>query len=346
MTYTAEWTNSNAQGRLDAGVHFVRDDDADEQACAVNRRRRLVYLAEQDFSSQIGAGKSVRVTTIAAQLPPPFKNFRSAVTGDILEPAAGGLGGNPASPSGMDWLWPVADADENKILVASSAGAGQVALFDKLNATGNWTDLILTAGQNAVRAVHFNELRQAVEWIRRGRWRLPVYFSGGIFSQLPDTPWIGSSIANNGTNELRSIGFLRARTGDSPPLGLTNVTARSATIIELTTDTTCDVEIYHCLRAIDFTGDPPTWNEYDPSASGAWASPGGTGAGDATYIGSMSLTADVTGQLSNTALVSAVQAMIDGAEQNFLVRRSDTGYETVGITGELTVEFDLDTPPN
>lgn len=346
MTYTATWTNSNAQGRLDACVHFVRDDDAAEQAYAVNRRRRLVYLIEQDFSSQVGVGKVVRAATVATQQPPPFKNFRTAVTNDLLAPAAGGLGGDPASPAEMDWLWPIADADENKILVASNAGAGQVALFDKLNATGNWTDVALTGGQTAVRAVHFNELRQAVEWIRRGRWRLPSYFSGGIVSQLPDTPWIGSSIANNGTNELRCIAFVRARTTDSPPLGLTNVTTRSATKIELTVDTTCDVEIYHCLRAIDFTGDPPTWNEYDPSAAGAWTSPGGTGAGDATYIGSMSLTADVTGQLSNAALVTAVQSMIDGAEQNFLVRRSDNGYETVGITGELIVEFDLDTPPN
>ena len=58
------------------------------------------------------------------------------------------------------------------------------------------------------------------------------------------------------------------------------------------------------------------------------------------------MTANVTGQLSNAALTTAVQAMIDGAEQNFLVRRSDTGYETIGISGELIVEFDLDTPPN
>lgn len=346
MTYTATWTNANAQGRLDAGAHFVRDDDAAEQACAVNRRRLLVYLAEQDFSSQVGPLKDVRAATPATQTPPPFNNFRAAVTNDILSPVVGGLGGNPASPAGMDWLWPVADADENKILVASNAGAGQVALLDKLNATSDWTDPTLTGGQTAVRAVHFNELRQAVEWVRRGRWRLPIYFSGGIFSLLPDTPWIGSSIANNGVNELRSIGFVRARTADSPPLGLTNVTARATTKIELTVDTTCDVEIYHCLRAIDFTGAPPTWNQYDPSASGAWTTPGGSGAGDATYIGSMSLTANITGQLSNAALVTAVQNMIDGSEQNFLVRRSNTGYETIGISGELTVEFDLDTPPN
>ncbi len=346
MTYAATWTNANAQGRLDAGVHFIHDDDADEQAGAVNRRRRLVYLAEQDFSSQVGPLKDVRAATLATQTPPPFRNFRAAITNDILSPATGGLGGNPISPAGMDWLWPVADADENKILVASNAGAGQVALLDKLNAAGNWTDPTLTAGQTAVRAVHFNELRQAVEWVRRGRWRMPIYFSGGIFSILPDTPWIGSSIANNGVNELRDVAFVRARTTDSPPLGLTNVTVRPATKIELTVDTTCDVEIYHCLRAIDFAADPPTWNEYDHSASAAWTTPGGTGAGDATYIGSVSLTANVAGQLSNAALVSAVQAMIDGAEQNFLVRRSNTGYETIGITGELTVEFGLDTPPN
>ena len=346
MTYAATWTNANAQGRLDAGAHFIRDDDASEQANATNRRRRLVYLSEQDFSSQIGAGKSVRVTTIATEFPPPFKNFRSAITSDILEPATGGLGGSPASPAGMHWLWPVADADENKTLVVMNPGSGEVAFFSKLNGTSYWTDVTMTAGQSSVRAVHFNELRQAVEYIRRGRWRLPIYLSGGIFSQLPDTPWIGSSIANNGTNELRCVGFVRARTTDTPPLGLTNVTARSATKIELTADTTCNVEIYHCLRTIDFTGDAPTWNKYDPSASASWATPGGTGAGDATYIGAMSLTANVTGQLSNAALVTAVQNMIDGSEQNFLIRRSDTGYQTIAVSGELTVEFDLDTPPN
>ena len=346
MTYAASWTNTNAQRRLDAGVHFVRDDDASELADAINHRRCLVYLAEQDFSSQVASLKGVRAATVASQSPPPFRNFRAAFTSDILSPAVGGLGGNPASPAAMDWLWPVADADENKVMVASNAPTGQVALLDKIDSSGNWTDTTLSAGQSGVRAVHFNELRQAVEWVRRGRWRLPVYFSGGIFSLLPGTPWIGSSIANNGTNELRSIGFVLARTADSPPLGLANVTARSTSRIELTADTSCSVDIYHCLRAIDFTGDPPTWNQYDPSASATWASAGGTGSGDATYIGSISLTAGVAGQLSNSALVSAVQNMIDGAEQNFLVRRSDTGYQTIGISGELVVEFDLDTPPN
>ena len=246
----------------------------------------------------------------------------------------------------MDWLWPVADADEDKILVARNAGPGQVSLLNKLNGTEDWSDPALTAGQDPIRATHFNELRQALEWVRRGRWELPIYLSAGIFSSLPDTPWIGGSIANNGMDELRSIGFVRMRTADTPPLGLTDATVRSSTILELTTDVSCQVEVYHCLRPIDFTDDAPTWNEYDPSASAAWSAPGGTGAGDATYIGTLTLTAGTAGALSGAALVAAVQDMIDGAEQNFLVRRSDTGYETIAVSGRLIVEFELDGPPN
>ncbi len=346
MTYTASWTNANAQGRLEPGVHRVRDDDPAELADAVNRRRRLVYLYEQDFSSQIAPGLGIRAATVASQIPPPFRNLRNNMTEDILSPASGGLGGSPPTPGQMDWLWPAADPDENKILVASNPQAGEVALMEKLNGSGDWTDPSLAGGQTHIRAVHFNEFRQSVEWITRGRWRMPMYLSSGIFSVLPNTPWIGDSIANNGADELRSTGFVVARTSDSPPLGLTNVTVRATTRLELTADTDCEVEAYHCLRQIDFVSDPATWNEYDPSASAAWTTPGGTGAGDADYIGYVNLSADVTGQLSNAHLASATQALIDGAAQNFLLRRSDTGPETIGISAELVVEFDLDSPPN
>jgi len=41
-------------------------------------------------------------------------------------------------------------------------------------------------------------LRQAIEWIRRGRGRLPVYLPAGIFSMLPNTPWIGDSVGATG----------------------------------------------------------------------------------------------------------------------------------------------------
>ena len=346
MTYTATWTNANPSGRLEPGVHYVRDDDPGELADAINRRRRLVYLSEQDFSSQIDAGLNVRAATIATQTAPPFDNLRDNIVIDILSPAAEGLGGTPPTPGQMDWLWPVADSDEDKVLVATNPQAGEVALMAKLNQAGAWTDASLAGGQTAIRAAHFNEVRQAIEWITRGRWRMPVYISDGLFSLLPNTPWIGDSIANNGADELRGLGFVVARTSDSPALGLVDAAARSTTKLELTADTDCQVEVYRCLRDIDFAGDPATWNEYDPSASAAWATAGGTGAGDASYIGAMGLTADVTGELTNSALTSAVQAMIDGAKQNFLFRRSDTGSETIDISAELVVEFDLDSPPN
>jgi hypothetical protein len=283
---------------------------------------------------------------VATQTPPPFRNLCDNITEKILSPATGGLGGTPPTPQAMDWLWPVAGADENKVLVASDPDPGQVGLMEKLNGTQDWIDPTLTGGQTFVRAVHFNELRQAIEWITRGRWRLPVYLGGGIWDYLPDVPSSWDAIANRDTDELRSVGFVIARTADTPALGLINLSVRSTTGLDVTADTDCQVAVYHCLREIDFAADPPTWNEYDPSASAAWATPGGTGSGDATYIGSLDLTATVTAQLSNPALTSAVQAMIDGAEQNFLLRRSDTGPEKVGISAEAVVEFDLDSPPN
>ena len=345
MPYVATWTNGNFNGRLEPAEHFIRDDDAAELAAAVNRRRRLIYLPEQDFSEQIAPGLGVRAATVALQEPPPFKNFRGAVAEDILVPALGGLGGDPATPAGMEWLWPVGDQDENKVIVVRDAGAGQVALMEKLNGGDDWTDPAIGAGAG-VRTVHFNELRQSVECISRGRWRLPIYFSGGIFSLLPDTPWIGDSIANNGADELRSIGLVLARTADAPPLGLTGVTVRSSTRLIVTADLDCQVQLFHCLRPIDYLNDPPTWNQYAPLADLDWSTPGGMGAGDADEIGTLDLTAGVPGEISCAALVSAVQALIDGAEQNVLIRRGNTGYETIGIAGELVVEFDLDSPPN
>jgi hypothetical protein len=228
---------------------------------------------------------------------------------------------------------------------SGSPDSEQVNLFAKLNATSNWTDSNLAA-DDSVRAVHCNELRQSIERLRWGRWELPIYFSAGIFSMLPDTPWLGEYIANNGADELRALGFSILRNGSNPILGLANATVRASSELELTADTNCQVEVYHCLRNVDFVSDTPTWNDYDPSGSEAWATAGGLGSGDATSIGSMTLTADTAGMLSNSALQSALQNMIDGSEQNWLVRRSDTGSETINITGKFLVEFDLDSPPN
>ncbi|HAU38859.1 MAG TPA: hypothetical protein DCX07_14225, partial [Phycisphaerales bacterium] len=62
--------------------------------------------------------------------------------------------------------------------------------------------------------------------------------------------------------------------------------ARESCSLAVTADADCQVEVYRCKRTVDFVTDRPTWNEYDPSASAAWASPGGAGADDAAWIGS------------------------------------------------------------
>ncbi|MFB3894423.1 MAG: hypothetical protein ACE15C_20675 [Phycisphaerae bacterium] len=349
MTYAATWSNGNVAGRLEGGVHRIRLGDADELAAAINRRRLLTYQASQDFSSFIHSGARARLGLVLGAAAPPFDAFRTALAGTVLTPPTGAMGGSPPSPGAMEWLWPLADSDEGKVIISGASGLrpGQVGLFQKLNGTSHWTDPALTSGASYIRAVHFNELRQAAEWLTRGRWVLPVYWAAGLFSPMPDASWIGDAIANNGTDELRSAGFaiIRQPTGGET-LGLANVTVRSSSSLQITADADCTVEIWRCLRPMDFIADPPTWNEYAPLSSLAWSQAGGLGTGDATIIGSIELEAGVPGSLSNSALTAALRAMADGEEPNFIIRRADTGGATVAIGGQLTVEFDLEGPPN
>ncbi len=346
MSYNPTWQNADPAGQVVAAEHFIRLSDAAELADAVNRRRLLTYQAEQDFSSDIAAGAHVRNRVIDSAEAPPYDAFRKSLAEKILHPPVGTLGGQPASPLAMDWLWPIADGDEDKLLVAGDADEGQVGLFEKLNGTDDWTDATLTPGQSRIRAVHINELRQAVEWIRRGRWVLPVYPEAGLFSPMPDTPWGGGFLANDGSEELRVVGFSMLRTPETPPRGLTDVTVRPSTRIELLASDDCTLQVHHCLREIDFQTNPPTWNQYAPDASAAWSQPGGLGEGDSLPIGSLTLTAGEPGHMSGPVVAAALQAMTDGAERNLLVRREDTGPQTVEITVMLVVEFDLLTPPN
>ncbi|MFW6132993.1 MAG: hypothetical protein ACOC8F_03790 [Planctomycetota bacterium] len=351
MAYDPTWPQGDAAGRVVAAEHAVDLPDAEALVAAVNRRRRLTYQAVQDFSSHVAAGLAVRAATLATATAPPLDNLRDNLAQRVLAAPTGTLGGSPASPVSMDWLWPVADGDAGKVIVATDPDAGEVGLFDKLNATGDWTDPV--AGATPVRDVHCNELRRVVEWLRRGRWSLPVYLAAGLYSPLPDTPWLGDLVAHNDAgDELRSVGFALLRSPDAPQLGLADVTVLDATALELVADADCTVAVYRCKRDLDFDDDPPSWNEYDPSAGAAWDAAGGTGADDAAWIGSVALTADVPDTLTGSALATACQAMIpddpyaQAAPASFLLRRVDTGGETVLITATLHVEFELNAPPN
>lgn len=347
MTYSPSWTQADASGSV-TDSHFVRATDVAELAEAINRRRRLTYQDEQDFSEAVAAEGWISRLLISHAGPPPYASFRTNIQTDLLNAPAGALGGQPASPESMRWLWPIDDGDLGKQIVNgfTGVGPGQVSLFDKLNGGDEWTDPALLAGATPVKAVHVNQLRRAVQWLRRGRWVLPVYASVGLYSAWPDQSWFGQQLYNSGGDELRSVSFVRLATDESPARGVSGATVLDTTALTITADTSCTVEVYRVKRSIDFDGDLPTWNEYAPSTSSAWSQPGGLGAEDAAWIATVACPADTPTTISGPDLSGSVQAMVDGEPQNLLFRRSDAGAGVVTFSAALAAEFELTTPPN
>jgi hypothetical protein len=336
------YTQQNINGRLVPALHTVRAVDATEIADGINLRRRLTYQQPQDFSGVFAGGLSVRRGPISVAVAPPIDNLRRNIADCILGAPAGSLGGSPPTPAAMQWLWPAADADENAPLVSGIGGVapGSVGLVQRLNATADWTDPTLTPGLSPVRAVHINELRQSLEWLTRGRWELPIYWQAGLLSTLPDTTWFGGQIARDATGELRSVGFAMLRTSESQPRGLVGVTARAGSFIEVTASVACQIELRRVLRPLDFDANMPTWNEHDPAASLAWTSPGACGSGDSVAVGQLTLAPDTPAAFSGPAVAAALQAMIDGAEQSFLIRRLDSGPDAIDVAARVVVEWD------
>ncbi|MCJ7545030.1 MAG: hypothetical protein MUP47_10815 [Phycisphaerae bacterium] len=339
MAYNPSWTNGNGSGRLVAGEHHVSLIDAQEIADAINRRRILTYQATQDFSSHLYSGAPVRASTIDTAGTPPFHNFRTALTVTVLIPPPGSMGGDPATPTAMEWLWPINDGDEGKVIKSglSTLPPGTVGLLPKINGTNNWTDPALEEGVTYIRTAHFNELRQAVEYIRRGRWEMPVYWISGLFSLEPDTPWTPGFVAHTSTAELRNCGYAVIRGGVSYQYGLIDVTARASSVFEITADRDCTVEVRLIFIDIDWE-DPPCWNS-------PWTAPGGLV--DSVSMGQIELTAGVPGQLSGPDVAAGFQYAINfPGKQGYLIRRMDTAWESVAVSSRIIVEFDLDSPPN
>jgi hypothetical protein len=333
MGVEIEWANGSGSPARVGNADWVKAPDHVEVAREINRRRRLVYAGENStLDDDFLATKFISAAKVAA--------LRNEFAG-LLSPAGGCLGGDPPTPTSMRWLWPEADADENKPLTAASPPpSGEVNFFAKMNGGTGWTDSL--SGVTFVRAVHTNELRWACEKLSRGRWEVPIYWPNGIFSAVPDSPWTTDAIGNNGTHELRSIGAAVIITDPPTPLGPADVTVRTSSKFCITADVNCTVEIYRCKRPIDFYNDLPTWNTFAPSVPSAWETPGCGSAADRAFVGSLSLTAGVEGTLTGSAVAGAIQAMIDGEPQNFMVRRSDTDWATITITGRLVADFDLD----
>jgi hypothetical protein len=171
--------------------------------------------------------------------------------------------------------------------------------------------------------------------------------ANGIYSYMPDASWGGGLIANDGEDELRAIYYTNMRVAGQGGvvLGLSNVTVRQSSYMTLTADYNCHLEVYACCRNIDVVNDPATWNNW--STGNGWGSPGGLGGGDCTLIASLTMVANQQRTITGSTLAAVLNSMIQGNPQLFIIRRVDVDWQTISIGGlGLTVDFDLDTPPN
>ncbi len=308
MAYNPSWSTGTG-GRIVSPNHSIHLVDAEEIGDALDRRRRIAFWSGFDFSADLFAGAYVKGST--------FGSFRSKIVSDVWGANYGALGGSPPTPLAVDWVWPIDDGDKGTKLTGAF-------VFDKLNGTGSWGSSV--AAKASIEALDINELRQVIEWTRDGDWELPNYNTAGILSSVPDTPWIGDVIANDGVDELQSVGWAVVHFDDK---GIQNATARSSSIV-VSVDTACTVQVYHVDKYVDFDN-PPSWNSFG----------GLTGC---TSIGSASCSPGSPGTISGAS--TALQNMIDGSYQNFLFRRSDTGVETITFSAVFHANFTLDTTPN
>ena len=134
---TILWQNGTGDPKRVGGDDWAKDEDFVEIVEQINRRRLLEYrAADAALDDPFDPALWMRAPSVSA--------LRYEFTGNnLVHPPVGGLGGQPPTPSYMRWLWPEADADEDKpITLASPPPEGEVNFFAKMNGTGSWTDAI------------------------------------------------------------------------------------------------------------------------------------------------------------------------------------------------------------
>jgi len=359
VAYNPDWTDGD---RVAVGDH-ARLTYLRELTEAVNRRFNVLYAPAVDYSAYTGGG-FIRPQICAGSLVTP-PHLRLAVTERIISHGrAGCLGGSPASPSSMKWLWPEAGADFGKeISYAVTPPEGKVSIWSYLGSEvpggGGFTDPFLTGERKFIRAKHVNELRQVLEWLRYGRWEMPWYMAAGMHSWWPDTPWWGDIVANDGSDEVRILGMASVRLDQCWPYpagdlrGLVDATVTGgwfdiAADVDGSwppdPDVSATIGLYRCTKRVPFEmEDGPSWNNWCNAS--AWSTPGGLG--DCELIGSLSVPHShrdwpVFYRLS--AGSAAFQAMVNGSPNVILARRMDTGPEAVLVQVRCGIEFELNGP--
>lgn len=332
MSYDPNWENPSSGQRVVARQNNVMLCDVREFAPAINRRRLLMYLSQGGYYGRSAAGEFIRVDPLVACSPNGDSGIRDGIA-SLIDLQSGMSGVTPSAEWAYNWLWPVADSDENKIIGYQDDGQF-VNIFARLNDGTGLTDSGAGVG-SYIRAAHVNEMRQMIEWLRRGRMLSKIHLPIGIVSMYPDEPWVGGLLGNTGDDELLTIGYANLCDAADPAHGLANVNCLASSRITITAEYNCTVEAYHYTRPIDMSQYDHTWNSL------------GGGLCDAVLLGSATLQAGVAGNVSGQAVSNALNAIASGGgPAYFLLRRSDPSYETMYVQATVTAEFDLNSPPN
>ena len=120
--------------------------------------------------------------------------------------------------------------------------------------------------------------------------------SVGIFSQMPDTPWIGWSVANNGQHELRCVIRIPSHIIDLHKRGLMIIAEEP-----------CKLEMWSIIGQ---TNETTTWNSRQKGSP--WQA------------------FDMVSQLIDHDVSDMTVTLGDG-DQNLIVRRADIGPETIAV---------------
>ena len=163
----------------------------------------------------------------------------------------------------------------------------------------------------------------------------PVEFTAGLFSMFPDTPWISHCVANNPRGELRSVGIIIIPHEAFCP--------ENRCSLRFSVDVDCTLEIFQLVRDLEPSHYTPTWNSVSPDCK--WPTPGGISETDTQLIGTVKIKTGQVGKITGEKLSQALVSLNNGKlnclpRWGLLIRRGDTGMQTINIAGELKIERD------
>lgn len=124
----------------------------------------------------------------------------------------------------------------------------------------------------------------------------PVRFVAGLFSRLPDTPWLPGHVARHAGAELGALAWL---------------TVSRETKLHLTADVDCRLQLSWRDQPVDRDA-MPTWSRYEP-------------------FDSFRPLPSITLRANQTACLSAVEVGSEPRAIELLLRRNDAGSDVIQL---------------